>query len=130
MIFSILKNIVKATVLLTVGAGVGIWYAPPSARSLLKQKLTVAQGHSKKIQAGANKIWTTSLQQKFAKTAASIDPRKIDRKTIDAWVENGKHAVATISADARQTQETLTKAGQVIQSAKKEYKQVGNMFGM
>jgi hypothetical protein len=130
MVFRILKNIFKTTLLLGIGAGIGVWFAPPRARILLKQKLTVAQGHSKKFQAGANNLWTTSLQKKFVSATTSLDPRKIDRKTINAWVESGKHTVARISADAKQTEEALTKAGKVIQSAKTEYQQVGNMFGM
>ena len=130
MVFRILKNIVKAGVLLTIGAGIGIWFAPPTAKLMMKQKLGVAQVHSKKLQDGANKLWTTSLQKKLSHAASSLDPRKIDRKTVDGWVASGKNAVATISTSAKQTQETISKANQVLQTAKHDYKEVGTMFGM
>ena len=130
MVFRILKNIVKTTVLLTIGAGIGIWFAPPTAKLFLKQKLTVAQKHTSKLQSSADKLWTKDLQKKLASAGSSLDPRKIDKKTIEGWIKSGKNAVATISADAQQTGETLSKANQVMQRAKGEYHQIGSIFGM
>ena len=130
MVFRILKSFVKVTVLLTLGAGIGIWYAPPLTKHLMKQKLAVAQKHTKGFQANANKLWTNNLQKKFASATRSIDLRKFDKKAIASWVQSGKNAVATISADAQHAQETLTKANQLLKSAKSEYRQAGTFFGM
>jgi hypothetical protein len=130
MVFRILKNIVKVTALLTVGAGIGIWFAPPSAKTLMKQRLTVAQKHSKGLQSSADKYWTSNLKQKLASATKSLDPRRIDRKVVDGWLTSGKHTLATISADAKGTQETLVKANRAIEAAKKEYRNVSTILGM
>lgn len=130
MVFRIIKNIFKTTVLLAIGAGIGIYFAPPMAKTVMKQKLAVAQKHTNSLRTDANKVWTKNLESKFVQATKSLDPRKIDRKMIDGWVQSGKSAVATISADAKRTQETFVKANQVIQSAKSEYQQFGTMFGM
>ena len=130
MVFRILKNFVKVTALITIGAGIGIWFSPPTAKVVMKQKLTMAQGHTKKLQTDANKLWTSNFQKKFASTTKNLDPRNIDKKTVDGWIRSGKNVMATIAADVKKTQDTVVKANQVIQSAKSEYRQYGTMFGM
>ena len=130
MVFRILKSIVKATVLLTIGAGIGIWFAPPSAKALMGKKIAVAQVHAKKLNTGANKLWAENLQKKLVSAGKSLDPRQVDKKTVEAWLTSGKHAVSNISDDAKKTSETLSRANRVIQSAKKEYQQFGTLFGM
>jgi hypothetical protein len=130
MVFQILKNIVKLSVVLATGAALGIWFAPPSAKALMKQKLAVAQKSTKGIQSDANKYWTANLQKKMETATKTLDPRQIDRKVVDEWYAKSKHAVGSISANAKRTQETLVKANQIIQSAKSEYRQYGTMFGM
>jgi hypothetical protein len=130
MVFRILKNFVKVTVLITIGAGIGIWFSPPTAKVVMKQKLTMAQGHTKKFQTDANKLWTSNFQKKFTGTTKNLDPRNIDKKTVDGWIRSGKNVLATIAADVKKTQDTVVKANQVIQSAKSEYRQYGTMFGM
>ncbi len=130
MVFRILKSIVKVSVLLTIGAGIGVWFSPPTAKVVMKQKLTMAQGHTKKIQTDAKKLWTSNFQKKFASATKNLDPRRIDKKTVDGWIRSGKNVMASIAADAKKTQETVVKANQIIQNAKSEYRQYGTMFGM
>ena len=130
MVLRILKNIVKTTMLISAGAALGIWFAPPTAKAALGQRFAMVQKHTTKIQTNADKLWTASLQKKLVNATKSLDPRKIDRKTVDGWIESSKTAVATISADAKKTQETLLKANEVIQSAKSEYRRHGTMFGL
>lgn len=130
MVFRILKNIVKTTALIAAGAAIGIWFAPSTAKAELQKRFAVAQKHSGKLQSSADKLWTDNLQKKLVNATKSMDPRKIDGKMVDGWIQSGKNAVATISTEAKKTQETLVKANQVIQSAKTEYRQYGTMFGM
>ena len=130
MVFRILKSFVKATVLLTIGAGIGIWFAPPSVKALMGKNIAVAQEHTKKLNSGANKLWADNLQKKLTSAGKSLDPRQIDQKTVEAWLTSGKNAFATISDDAKKTQDTLSRANRVISSAKKEYLQYGTLFGM
>lgn len=130
MVFRILKNIVKTTALIAAGAAIGIWFAPPTAKAELQKRFAVAQKHSGKLHSSADKLWTDNLQKKLVNATKSMDPRKIDGKMVDGWIQSGKNAVATISTEAKKTQETLVKANQVIQSAKTEYRQYGTMFGM
>jgi hypothetical protein len=130
MVFRILKNIVKTTAILCVGAGIGIWFAPPTTKAAMKQKLAIAQDRTKGMQQGASKLWKTSLEKKFNGAAKNLDPRKIDKKMVSGWIQSGRNAVATISEDAKRTQETIVKANQVLQSAKAEYRKVGSILGM
>ncbi len=130
MVFKIIKTVVKCAVLLTLGAAIGIWFAPPQAKVLMGKKLAVAQGHAQKFHKGANKLWIENLQKKLAAAGKSLDPRRIDKDTVNSWVNSGKHTIAAISADAKQTQESISKAGQVLQSARSEYQKVGAILGM
>ena len=130
MVFHILKNIIKTSALLLVGAGIGIWFAPPSIKALIGQKIAVAEDHVKKLNTGANKLWVNNFQKKIFSAGKSLDPRQIDKKTVQAWLTSGKHAVATISDDAKKAQDTLSRANRVISSAKKEYQHYGTLFGM
>ena len=39
MVFRIIKIVLKTTALLAIGAGIGIYFAPPMAKTVMKQKL-------------------------------------------------------------------------------------------
>ena len=130
MVFQMIKTLVKATLLLSIGAGLAIWFAPPSAKKEMQKHLILVQGKTKGVRNSADKLWTNGWKQKLAHVGKSLDPRQIDQKTIGKWVESGKNAVASISEGAGRTQETLTKANKVMQNAKSEYKNLGTIFGM
>ena len=130
MVFRMIKTLVKATLLLSIGAGLAIWFAPPSAKKEMQTHLILVQGKTKDVRKSADKIWTNSWKQKLAHVGKSLDPRQIDQKMIGKWVASGKNAVATITESAGRTQETLSKANEVMRNAKSEYKNLGTIFGI
>jgi hypothetical protein len=62
MVFRILSKVFRASVLLMVGAGIGVWFAPPTLKLLMRQKLAVAEVKASSFHKSANRLWTASLQ--------------------------------------------------------------------
>jgi len=122
-----LKSFVQAGLLLGIGAGLGIWFAPPSTKGLMKEKLTFAQTKAKDFHINVSSDWFAGAKKTLDK-APKVDFKKLNQREFSAWIQSVEKAYASVSEQAVQTQKSVNAINRYLEGAKTEYKKQHERF--
>lgn len=117
-----IKSLVRSVVLLSLGAGIGIWFAPKDAKAKMQGGLLVVQSKAKEFNKQVSSRWVKDAEKKLGDASKKVDLKKLNRQEFEKWMASVKGAYETVSDQAAKTQKTIAAVNQYFDSAKSEYR--------
>lgn len=112
-----LKSFVRAGLLLGIGAGLGIWFAPTGTRHAMAAKLGIVQGKASEFHQHVGSRWLASAEKSLA-SMPKVDVSKLNREQFATWVDSAKKTYATVSDEVIRTKKTVDAVGLYFEKAK------------
>ena len=125
-----MKKLIRTGFWVSIGAGLGIWFAPSNGREFLREKFALAQVGATKFHKSVSSKWIDDASKKLD-SAGKSNLKHLNKREFSAWIKNVQSTYATISEQAIQTQKSVSAVNQYIEGAKSEYKKHHDqIFGM
>ncbi len=125
-----LKSLIRSSILLLAGAGLGIWFAPPKTRDVMKLDFALAQAKAKDFHSRVSSKWVDNAQHSLNGAAKQVDFKKLNRKQFNQWINSVKTSYDNISEQASRTQKSLAAVDSYLKNAKDEVHKQRKMLGI
>lgn len=115
-----LKGLVRASLLLAIGAGLGIWFAPANAKSVMERQMNFAKRKAGDFHSEVGSRWIADAENKLH-GVKKIDVSRLNRKQFEEWVKSVRNAYDTFSDQAVRTQKSIAAVNSYLETAKNEF---------
>ncbi len=115
-----LKGLVRSSLLLAIGAGLGIWFAPPNAKKVMERQVTFAKQKAGDFHSEVGSHWIATAEDRL-QGVKKIDVSRLNRKQFEAWVRSVRDAYDTVSDQAVRTQKSIAAVNSYLETAKNEF---------